>query len=154
MARLVGERSSTPRTYRKTSLPIVVLRHAMKQEALTWRELARRAGLALDGLQVEVSKGCPYRLTRWRIERGLNYRWAIWSNPQTLERRGRCQILFECDPFTASQAELRRLASRHGWNFSGLRTKADYVKAVLLHADSIAPRPPVSQEKQSTNKHV
>jgi len=113
---------------------MAALRKAMEREGLTWGKLALRAGLALKGLYVESCRGFPCWRTRLRLERALDYRYSLWTDAATLAHRRRCMRELGIDPVLVSRPELIRLAARMNFNFSGCRTKADYVRAVFERA--------------------
>ncbi|HOX58999.1 MAG TPA: hypothetical protein P5205_17675 [Candidatus Paceibacterota bacterium] len=115
-------------------LATAALVRLMRDEGLTWRDLALKARLSPVGIRVQAFCGFPHKITRWKIERALDYQWALWSNARTLAARRRCVQLFGLDPFLTSRSALRCAAGLLGFDFSGCRSKADFNEAVLLHA--------------------
>ena len=118
-------------------MSVMTLWEALRREQLSAAELARRSGLTAETMKVCMCNGLRSERTCWRLESGLGYKYSIVSNSMALADRQRCVELFGVDPFVASRTALRRLAEKHGFDFSGCFMKADFAAAVIYRASAL-----------------
>ena len=133
------------------SVEAVTVRHLMLQEGLTIRELAKRSGIPPRSLTAELCAGVPSEPTRFKIERGFDYRYPIWSDPKTLALRHQCVQVFGFDPELISVLQLKKLAPTIGLDFSNCVNKADYVRECFARACVRKPLKEKIHEQQRTD---
>ncbi|MDB6112986.1 MAG: hypothetical protein JWR69_4736 [Pedosphaera sp.] len=128
------------------------VRIAIIQDGLTVGELAARCGMSSLCLSAAITSNFPCQRTRHRVEAGLGYTRAIWSDASTLAQRKKCVLVFGFDPYLVERDFMRSQAAAIRADFSGCYSKADFIKEVFARAAVTNPKPTAPQPSEPHTK--
>lgn len=101
-----------------------------------WKPLAGRLDCTTGAITRAISYNFAGQETmKWRIEAGLDYQEAIWSDKETLRLRAKVHAATGEDPMLLALPALRALAKKLGTN-PGKQTNnsALWRECILIHA--------------------